>query len=177
MVREQIAARGITDPRVLAAVSRVPRHELVPEDVRVFAYEDRPLPIGHGQTISQPYVVAYMTEQLRLRGDERVLEVGTGSGYQAAVLAESCARSSRSRRRKLGERARADPRGSAIGTCRCGGRRLSRLAEQAFPTHRDGAPATCRSHDRPARDGRPPALPVGDQELPLEARREGIHEA
>jgi protein-L-isoaspartate(D-aspartate) O-methyltransferase len=88
MVREQIAGRGISDPRVLAAMSRVPRHELVPEDVRDHAYEDRPLPIGHDQTISQPFVVAYMTEQLQLRGGERVLEVGTGSGYQAAVLAE-----------------------------------------------------------------------------------------
>ncbi|HEY8154571.1 MAG TPA: protein-L-isoaspartate(D-aspartate) O-methyltransferase [Myxococcota bacterium] len=88
MVREQIAARGVRDPRVLAAVSRVPRHELVPENMRAHAYEDRPLPIGFDQTISQPFVVAYMTEQLRLRGDERVLEVGTGSGYQAAVLAE-----------------------------------------------------------------------------------------
>jgi protein-L-isoaspartate(D-aspartate) O-methyltransferase len=88
MVREQIAGRGIQDPRVLAAMSRVPRHELVPEGVRGQAYEDRPLPIGNDQTISQPFVVAYMTEQLRLRGGERVLEVGTGSGYQAAVLAE-----------------------------------------------------------------------------------------
>ena len=109
MVREQIAARGVSDPRVLAAVSHVPRHELVPEDVRVYAYEDRPLPIGYGQTISQPYVVAYMTEQLRLRGDERVLEVGTGSGYQAAVLAE-LAREVFSIEivEALGERARAD---------------------------------------------------------------------
>jgi protein-L-isoaspartate(D-aspartate) O-methyltransferase len=88
MVREQIAGRGIADPRVISAMSRVPRHELVPESMRERAYEDRPLPIGNGQTISQPFVVAYMTEQLRLRGGERVLEVGTGSGYQAAVLAE-----------------------------------------------------------------------------------------
>jgi protein-L-isoaspartate(D-aspartate) O-methyltransferase len=88
MVREQIAGRGIADPRVLAAMSRVPRHELVPENVRGHAYEDRPLPIGNDQTISQPFVVAYMTEQLQLRGGERVLEIGTGSGYQAAVLAE-----------------------------------------------------------------------------------------
>ena len=88
MVREQIAGRGIQDPRVLAAMSRVPRHELVPENVRGQAYEDRPLPIGNDQTISQPFVVAYMTEQLQLRGGERVLEIGTGSGYQAAVLAE-----------------------------------------------------------------------------------------
>jgi protein-L-isoaspartate(D-aspartate) O-methyltransferase len=88
MVRDQLAARGIRDPRVLDALSRVPRHELVPEEQRLHAYEDRPLPIGHDQTISQPFVVAYMTEQLQLAGDERVLEVGTGSGYQAAVLAE-----------------------------------------------------------------------------------------
>lgn len=109
MVREQIAGRGIRDPRVLAALSRVPRHELVPEEMRAHAYEDRPLQIGFDQTISQPYVVAYMTEQLRLRGDERVLEIGTGSGYQAAVLAE-LAREVYSIEivAPLGERARAD---------------------------------------------------------------------
>jgi protein-L-isoaspartate(D-aspartate) O-methyltransferase len=88
MVREQIEARGISDPRVLAAFRKVPRHELVPPAERASAYQDRPLPIGHGQTISQPYVVAVMTAVLDLEGGERVLEVGTGSGYQAAVLAE-----------------------------------------------------------------------------------------
>jgi protein-L-isoaspartate(D-aspartate) O-methyltransferase len=88
MVREQIQARGVKDPRVLAAMRAVPRHELVPEELRDHAYEDRPLPIGHGQTISQPYVVAFMTEELDIAPDERVLEVGTGSGYQAAVLGE-----------------------------------------------------------------------------------------
>jgi protein-L-isoaspartate(D-aspartate) O-methyltransferase len=86
MVRDQIEARGVKDPRVLAAMRAVPRHELVPEQLRDHAYEDRPLPIGHGQTISQPYVVAFMTEELDLDPDDRVLEVGTGSGYQAAVL-------------------------------------------------------------------------------------------
>ena len=86
MLNEQIAGRGIRDPRVLAALASVPRHELVPVEQREHAYEDRPLPIGWQQTISQPYVVAYMTEQLQLTGDERVLEIGTGSGYQAAVL-------------------------------------------------------------------------------------------
>ena len=91
MVDRQIRDRGIVDPRVLAAVTRVPRHEFVPPDQQDRAYEDRPLSIGHGQTISQPYIVAYMTEQLELAGDERVLEVGTGSGYQAAVLAEVAA--------------------------------------------------------------------------------------
>jgi protein-L-isoaspartate(D-aspartate) O-methyltransferase len=91
MVEEQLSARGIEDARVLAAMGKVPRHQLVPREVRSQAYADRPLPIGEGQTISQPYIVAYMTEQLRLKGGERVLEVGTGSGYQAAVLAEIAA--------------------------------------------------------------------------------------
>jgi protein-L-isoaspartate(D-aspartate) O-methyltransferase len=109
MVREQIAGRGIRDPRVLAALARVPRHELVPEALREFAYADQPLPIGYEQTISQPFVVAYMTEQLQLRGDERVLEIGTGSGYQAAVLS-LLAREVYSIEivKELGERARAD---------------------------------------------------------------------
>jgi len=88
MVEEQIRARGIDDPLVLAAVLKVPRHLFVPEAGRPYAYADEPLPIGEGQTISQPYIVAYMTEALGLRGGERVLEVGTGSGYQTAVLAE-----------------------------------------------------------------------------------------
>jgi protein-L-isoaspartate(D-aspartate) O-methyltransferase len=90
MVREQIEARGVRDPRVLDAMRRVPRHALVPKALRDEAYEDHPLPIGSGQTISQPYVVAAMTEALGLTGDERVLEVGTGSGYQAAVLSLLC---------------------------------------------------------------------------------------
>ncbi|HEY1120476.1 MAG TPA: protein-L-isoaspartate(D-aspartate) O-methyltransferase [Haloferula sp.] len=86
MVAEQIERRGVKDPRVLEAMRKVPRHEFVPEDERHEAYDDRPLPIGHGQTISQPYIVALMTEALGLKGTEKVLEVGTGSGYQAAVL-------------------------------------------------------------------------------------------
>ena len=88
MVDDQIAARGITDPRVLAAMRAVPRHRFVPPALAAAAYQDRALPIGFGQTISQPYIVAYMTEALRLASGHRVLEVGTGSGYQAAVLAE-----------------------------------------------------------------------------------------
>jgi protein-L-isoaspartate(D-aspartate) O-methyltransferase len=91
MVVEQIAGRGVGDPRVLAALRRVPRHEFVPDDVRGEAYEDRPLPIGHGQTISQPYIVAVMAELARIGPGDRVLEVGTGSGYAAAVLAELAA--------------------------------------------------------------------------------------
>ncbi len=87
MVQTQIAARGVADARVLAALTQVPRHEFVPEASREFAYEDTPLPIGAGQTISQPYMVARMTEALGVAPEDRVLEVGTGSGYQAAVLA------------------------------------------------------------------------------------------
>jgi protein-L-isoaspartate(D-aspartate) O-methyltransferase len=88
MVETQLRARGITNPAVLGALSRVPRHMFVPADVKPFAYDDRPLPIGRGQTISQPYIVAYMTEALQLQPRHKVLEIGTGSGYQAAVLAE-----------------------------------------------------------------------------------------
>lgn len=80
--------RDIRDERVLAAIASVPRERFVPDELRAFAYENRPLPIGHGQTISQPLIVAMMTEALALQGTEKVLEVGTGSGYQAAVLAE-----------------------------------------------------------------------------------------
>ncbi len=88
MVEKQIRARGISDARVLAAMRKVPRHLFVPGDWSSSAYDDRPLPIGHGQTISQPYMVAIMTEALKLAGDEKVLEIGTGSGYQAAILGE-----------------------------------------------------------------------------------------
>ena len=91
MVTTQIEARGIRDARVLEAVRRVPRHLFVPEELRLHAYADRPLPIGHHQTISQPYIVALMTELVRPRPGKKVLEIGTGSGYQAAVLAECAA--------------------------------------------------------------------------------------
>jgi len=86
MVEEQIAGRGITDPAVLQAMRTVPRHEFVPPQSRADAYADWPLPIGHGQTISQPYVVALMTELAAVKPGDRVLEIGTGSGYQAAIL-------------------------------------------------------------------------------------------
>jgi len=92
MVERQIVARGVRDERVLAAMRKVPRREFVPEPLAAQAHDDHPLPIGHGQTISQPYIVAYMTEALGLEGGETVLEVGTGSGYQAAVLAVIAAR-------------------------------------------------------------------------------------
>ena len=86
MVVDQIQKRGVADDRVLNAMRAVPRHLFVPDALRHLAYEDRPLPIGHGQTISQPYIVAYMSEALEVRPEHRVLEIGTGSGYQAAVL-------------------------------------------------------------------------------------------
>ncbi len=86
MVKEQIERRGLHERRLLAAFETVPRHLFVPEEYRYAAYEDGPLPIGFGQTISQPYIVALMTDLLRLQGNERVLEVGTGSAYQAAIL-------------------------------------------------------------------------------------------
>lgn len=88
MVDAQIEARGVKDEKVLAAMRKVPRHLFVPENMKLYAYQDEPLIIGEGQTISQPYIVAYMSEALQLKGHERVLEVGTGSGYQAAILAE-----------------------------------------------------------------------------------------
>jgi len=90
MVEEQIVGRGVKDTRVLAAMRKIPRHEFLPEAIRGVAYADQALPIGEGQTMSQPYMVALMTELLELKGPERVLEIGTGSGYQAAVLAELC---------------------------------------------------------------------------------------
>jgi protein-L-isoaspartate(D-aspartate) O-methyltransferase len=90
MVRLQIEARGIKDPRVLNAMRKVERHLFVPSEQASRAYGDYPLPIGYGQTISQPYIVAFMTEALGIKPGEKVLEIGTGSGYQAAVLAELC---------------------------------------------------------------------------------------
>src|ERR1700686_5456090 len=91
MVDSQLRARGISDSRVLDAMLRVPRHEFVPGPYRAQAYEDHPLPIGDGQTISQPYIVALMLESLRLTPNDKVLEVGTGSGYVAALLGELAA--------------------------------------------------------------------------------------
>jgi protein-L-isoaspartate(D-aspartate) O-methyltransferase len=90
MVDEQLVGRGVKDERVLAVMRKIPRHEFLPEGIRGMAYNDSALPLGEGQTMSQPYMVALMTESLRLKGTERVLEIGTGSGYQAAVLAELC---------------------------------------------------------------------------------------
>ena len=88
MVKRQIIARGVKNPGVIRAMEKVKRHLFVPERYRAYSYDDRPLPIGEGQTISQPYIVAFMTEALDLKPKDRVLEIGTGSGYQAAILAE-----------------------------------------------------------------------------------------
>lgn len=88
MVAVQLENRGIKDQNVLDAMKKVPRHQFVPEDLRHLSYNDEPLPIGEGQTISQPYIVAYMTEKAAVHKNSRVLEIGTGSGYQTAVLAE-----------------------------------------------------------------------------------------
>src|SRR5262245_33838107 len=88
MVKQQLVTRGIKDARVLEVMGKVPRHEFVPDAMRPEAYTDQPLPIGESQTISQPYIVAYMTEVIDPKPGQKVLEVGTGSGYQAAVLAE-----------------------------------------------------------------------------------------
>jgi protein-L-isoaspartate(D-aspartate) O-methyltransferase len=109
MVANQIRARGVGDPKVLAAMGSVPRHEFVPTVMHSLAYADRPLPIGHGQTISQPFIVAFMTEALKPTPADKVLEIGTGSGYQAAVLAEIVAQVYTIEIVKpLGERARED---------------------------------------------------------------------
>lgn len=114
MVQEGIKQQGVIDPKVLAAMRHVPRHLFVPRQYREYAYQNRPLPIGHEQTISQPYIVAYMTQMLDLKAGEKVLEIGTGSGYQAAVLSEltprvytieiikALARQARKRFQKLG---------------------------------------------------------------------------
>lgn len=91
MVRDQLVGRGLRDPRLLSAFESMPRHLFVPEEYRQHAYADGPLPIGFNQTISQPYIVAFMTHLLELTGRERVLEVGTGSGYQAAILSQLAA--------------------------------------------------------------------------------------
>lgn len=91
MVIDQIMKRGVNDPLVIRAMKKVERHLFVPAKLRSFAYQDRPLSIGEGQTISQPYIVAYMSQLLKLNSKSRVLEIGTGSGYQAAILGEICA--------------------------------------------------------------------------------------
>ena len=121
MVERQLRRRGIEDERVLAAMEQVPRERFVPESQRRRAYRDGALPIGEGQTISQPWIVARMTAALELEGVERVLEVGTGSGYGAAVLSRCCSHVVTVERREgLAERAAACSPTSATATSRCG---------------------------------------------------------
>ena len=121
MVDTQIVARDIKSPRVLDAMRKVPRHEFVPEAWRAGAYEDTPLPIGYDQTISQPYIVAYMSEALELDPSHRVLEIGTGSGYQAAILGELAkdVLHDRNRRAPGGTRARHARELGPQATCTC----------------------------------------------------------
>jgi len=180
MVEQQIRARGIENPRVLAAMARVPRHELVPSILRSLAYADRPLPIGHGQTISQPFIVAFMTEALNPAPADRVLEIGTGSGYQAAVLAELVAKVYTIEIvSPLGERARADLARLGYGNV------FVRVGDgyEGWPEHApfDAIIVTCSPEHVPQplvdqlRDGGRMIIPVGDpqggQELYLLEKR------
>ena len=170
MVAQQLRARGIADARVLEAMGRVPRHEFVPPLLRGFAYADRPLPIGHDQTISQPYIVAFMTEALRPAPTDRVLEIGTGSGYQAAVLAELVAQVLTIEIvAPLGERARDD-------LARLGYRNVQvRVGDgyEGWPEHApfDAIIVTCSPEHVPRplveqlRDGGRMIIPVGSQAL------------
>ena len=146
MVRDQIAARGVREPRVLDAMRRVPRHLFVPEALRAAAYEDYPLPIGHEQTISQPFIVAWMTEALQVTPRSRVLEIGTGSGYQAAVLAQIVAEVYTIEIvAPLAESADAPSRRSATRTCT-----RSRVTDtSAGPSTRPSTPSSSRR--RPSR--------------------------
>ncbi len=182
MVERQLRGRDIDDRRVLDAMRRVPRHELVPPRLRDEAYADYPLPIGHDQTISQPYIVAFMTQALKPRPGDRVLEIGTGSGYQAAVLAELVAEVYTIEIvAPLGERARADLE-------RLGYRNVHvRIGDgyEGWPEHApfDAIIVTCAPEDVPRplveqlRDGGRMIIPVGDlrrgQELYLLEKRGG----
>jgi protein-L-isoaspartate(D-aspartate) O-methyltransferase len=167
MVATQLRPRGIADERVLAAMERVPRHEFVPAPIRGLAYADRPLPIGHDQTISQPFIVAFMTEALKPSPGDRVLEIGTGSGYQAAVLAELVAKVYTIEIvAPLGERARADLARLKYGNVHV------RIGDgyEGWPEHApfDAIIVTCSPEHVPAplveqlRDGGRMIIPVGE---------------
>jgi len=166
MVETQIESRGVKDARLLEALRRVPRHLFVPENRRAEAYEDEPLAIGEGQTISQPYIVAFMTEALKLRGRERILEIGTGSGYQTAVLAELAAEVfSVEVIGELSRRAREELAGLGYGNIRFQTGDGSRGWAENAPY--DGIIVTAAAEDIPAalppqlKDGGRLILPVG----------------
>ena len=181
MVEEQLYARGIRDPRVLEAFRRVPRHLFVPEGIRESAYEDRPLAIGHGQTISQPYMVACMTEALGLAGGEKLLEVGTGSGYQTAILLELGARVwSIERIPELSEFARGNLERAGYGGAhlRVGDGTLGWPEEAPFDRVivAAGAPAVPEPLLEQLGEGGAMAIPVGDeleQQLYMVRREKG----
>ncbi len=169
MVAEQLVRRGITDERVLAAMRKVPRHLFVEEALRARAYGDHPLPIGEEQTISQPYIVALMTQLLELHGGEKVLEVGTGSGYQTAVLAELARRvCTIERLPRLAERARAllESLGYANVWVRVGGGTLGWPDEAPFDRIlvTAGGPAVPPPLFQQLAEGGRMVLPIGDAE-------------
>ena len=182
MIREQLvgAGRNITNARVLAVMEKIPRHEFVPEQDRNRAYEDRALPIGHDQTISQPYIVAFMTEQLDPQPTDRVLEIGTGSGYQAAVLAQLVAEVYTIEIiEPLAQRAEADLKRLGYTNIRVRASDGSRGWPEAAPF--DAIIVTCAPEKVPPplveqlRDGGRMIIPVGpwgDQELVL-LRKQG----
>jgi protein-L-isoaspartate(D-aspartate) O-methyltransferase len=170
MIQEQLVKRGLTDPLVLAAMSRVPRHLFVEESLRDRAYDDHPLPIGEGQTISQPYMVALMAETLKLAESEKVLEVGTGSGYLTAVLAEQGVQvCSIELSERLAERARVTLH--ALGyynvTVHIGDGTLGWPAEAPFDAIVVGAAAPClpRPLLNQLRLGGRLVVPMGEEEL------------
>ena len=185
MIEKQLKSRGIQDGLVLKAMEKVERHRFVEEALRSQAYEDRALPIGHGQTISQPYMVAIMTQSLALRGKEKILEVGTGSGYQAAVLAEICEKVfTIERNPDLARRARAilDQLGSQNIALRVGDGTMGWKEFSPF----DGIMITAGSPVIPShlieqlKIGGKLVIPVGDRELQrlkvLEKFEDGINE-
>lgn len=169
MVAHQLKRRGIVDPRVLAAMERIPRHVFVPETHQAQAYADHAIPVGPDQTLSQPYIVALMTEAAELSGNERVLEIGTGTGYQTAVLAELAAsvftiELSETLSETAAERLRS--LGYANVTCRCGDGRLGWPSEAPF----DAILVTAAPSELPEplyaqlRAGGALVIPVGDGE-------------
>ena len=176
MVEHQLRQRGIASERVLEAMQRVPRHRFVPEAVRSESYQDHPLPIGFSQTISQPYIVGFMTDALRLEPSHRVLEIGTGSGYQAAILGELVRRGVHDRDHPGPRRARPlGPRGARLPQHpRARRKRLSRLAGGGAvrPNHRHGgARRGAAGARRTARTGGLMAIPVGGAEQELRILR------